>query len=220
MLTSDDDLNYLEKFTKKLEVETNRYSCLKIALKDARMISGRDFETGQVKNDFLQTENSFLSPYSFIGVINHLLILEIIGEIYKLKSFRTKKNNKIYSALAQFSDLNENDIDVIISLRNCLAHNYGLANIPYDSKEFNTKRHIFILSNTNHSKLIQYPKIIWDGDFKKKNSDMYTTISVLKLFDLIEIVYSDVILNIENGNMKVGLTGGINELKTRFTITH
>jgi hypothetical protein len=212
--------NYLYKFARKLEIEPNRYSCLLIALRDARMVTGRNLETGKIGYDILENSSSFLSPYSFIGVINYLLVLEIIGTVFEFKAFTTKKTNNIYKALKQFTLLKKNDIDTIISLRNSLAHNYGLANIPNDPKENNTKRHIFKLINTENSPLIAYPKIYWDGNFKNKLEDSYTMISVHPLFDTIEDVYSTVISNIERGNIKIALNGGFHELNTRFTIKH
>lgn len=214
------DLKYLEKFAKKLEIEPNRFSCLKISLHDARLISGSNLETGQFNYNILESNNHFLSPYSFICVINYLLVLEIIGSVFNLKSTKTNKKNNIFRALHQFSTLPNQDIDIIISLRNSLAHNYGLVNIPLNSKENKTKRHKFSLLNTEDAKLIQYPATPWDGDFKNKSDDVYTKIGVHKLINLVEEVYSNVISSIENKKINIALIGGIDELNARFTISH
>lgn len=88
------DIKFLEKFSKQYEIEPNRYSCLIIALRDARMITGRDRETGQFKADILESSNSIMNPYSFIGVINYLLILEIIGAVYSSDSYPTRKETR------------------------------------------------------------------------------------------------------------------------------
>ena len=215
------DKDFIKKFANSSEIETNRYSCLMIALQDARKITGRDIKNGIVNNDILENENSFLNPYSFIGVVNYLLILELIGEIFKLKTFTTKKTNKIYKALKQFSpSLNDKDINTIIALRNSLAHNYGLINIPLDSNENETKLHKFTLLNTINSDLIKYSTKKWLLDFIDKSDESSTQISVIKLQDLIESIYKNLILEIDKDSVELDLKKGVDELKARFTIRY
>lgn len=82
----------------------------------------------------------------------------MIGEIFKTAAFSSTKNNTIYRALKQFSSISDHNIDTFVALRNSLAHNYGLVNIPVEKKEFFTKRHKFILDNTEGAELIKYPE--------------------------------------------------------------
>ena len=219
-MNQSNDLKYLEKFAKEYELESNRFSCLHIAIRDARMISGSDIKTGKMKYDILESSDSFLSPYSFIGIINYLLVLELIGMVFKKRAFTTNKKNSIFKSLKQFSSLSDTDIDVIISLRNSLAHNYGLVNIPESQKEYKNKRHLFTLINTESAQLIDYPNKSWNGSYKTKMNDMYTKIGVHKLFDLVESVYLNLKSSLEQGDVDYALDGGIEELKTRFTIMH
>lgn len=216
--------NYLKKFTRSIKIESHRYSCLMLALQDARKIAGRNILNGQITNDILENDQSFMNPYSFVGVVNYLLILELIGEIFRLKTFSTNKSNKIYKALKQFSasdmtmtSLNERDIDTIIALRNSLAHNYGLINIPSE-KEKKTKLHKFILLNNDNSELIKYPMQIWNEDFADKSEETSTQISVIKLQDLVERVFLNLTTEIENDTVDLALEKGLDELKARFTI--
>lgn len=215
------DAEFIKKFAKSLEIETNRYSCLIIALNDARKISGRDISNGNITNNILENGQSFLNPYSFIGVVNYLLILELIGEIFRLKTFTTNKKNCIYKALKQFSNsLTDKDIDTIIALRNSLAHNYGLINIPADPKEYTTKLHKFIVINSTTNNLIRYPIKLWNKDYTDKSVDTSTQISVIQLQDLIETVYNNLVIEIEKDSVDLALANGLDELKSRFTIRY
>jgi len=96
-----EDIDFIKKFTNSLEIEPNRYSCLIIALTDARKITGRNIDTGNPKLNILESNNTFLNPNSFIGIINYLLILDMIGKIFKKKEItfgRKDKNKKIKKA--------------------------------------------------------------------------------------------------------------------------
>jgi len=210
---------FIQKFIKDLEIEKNRFSSLKIAINDARKLTGRNIVSGDSELNILANTNDFLSPDSFICIINYLLILDLIGEVFNVKGFTTKKNNNIYKALKQFSSLtSEKDIDTIIALRNSLAHNYGLINIPRDEKENSTKRHKFILLHYENSFLIKYPTTIWNGDFKDKSEDTSTQISKINLINLIEQTYKNLVKESENNRIELNLSGGVEELKSRFTL--
>ncbi len=211
--------NFINNFISRLEVEPNRYSSLMIALSDARKITGRDVNNGEYKFNILGSNDIFLIPHSFIGIINYLLILDMIGEIFKLPTFLSKSNN-IYNSLKQFSCLEDRDIDVVIALRNSLAHNYGLINIPYDKKEYRTKLHKFTLDNQQTSPLIEYPNSEkrWSGNFNDKSENSSTIIGYIKLCDLVETVYYNVKENALKGLLILALKQDIIELKSRFTI--
>ena len=211
------DYDFILKFATSYEIENNRYSCLMIALQDARKISGRDINSGKMQNNILKNHQCIFNPFSFIGVINYLLILELIGGIFKKKSY-SNNNNNIYNALCQFSSLSVIDIYTIIALRNSLAHNYGLINIPKAKKEYSTKLHKFILLNDISSNLIVYPKNKWNLDYSDKSDETATQISIVNLQDLIENVYQKVIEEINNNSVELTLKGEVEELKARFTI--
>jgi hypothetical protein len=75
---------FLEKFVCDKLIENNRYSSFSIALEDARKITGRDVATGELKHNILTNRNNgYLEPYSFIGITNYLLLLEIIGKVFE-----------------------------------------------------------------------------------------------------------------------------------------
>jgi len=221
-------IDFINKFVKSYEIEDNRFSCLMIALTDARKITAHFDNHGKFEFNVLETNNTFLSPFSFIGIINYLLFLEMIGEIFKLKTFNNtktnKKTNNIYKALKQFgNNISEKDIWSIVALRNSLAHNYGLINIPFENIKNIKKRemltHKFILSNVDNTDLIIYPTNNWkEKDFSDKNDNTSTRISIFKLIDFIESVYLNLKKAIEFNQVELSLDGDLEELKARFTI--
>lgn len=212
--------DFIKNFVNDFEIEPNRFSCLLIALTDARKNTGRNVQTGQHELNIHTDGNTFINPHSFIGAINYLLILDLIGEVFKISTITISatKTNNIYKALKYFSSTSDRDIDTIIALRNSLAHNYGLINIP-SAKEVSTKQHKFTLDNFETTHLIQYPTAgVWPGDFTDKSSTTSTTVSYPRLIDLIESVYQQVKTEEANGNLILAITGGVDELKARFTI--
>jgi len=210
---------FIWKFLNQAEIEKDRYSSFVLAIRDARSISGRDPESGENGLDILTNEKSFLSPNSFIGLINYLLILEMIGKIFKIKNgSKIKKNNSIYKALHQFYNLDEKDINTIIALRNSLAHNYSLVNIPYNEIENNDKRHKFILCYSSNVNIIEYPTKPWDGQFSNKLDSSSTKIGIILLIELIEEIIRKVKYLYKNNLIELDLDNGIDELKTCFTI--
>lgn len=217
-----DSQSFINGFISSYEIEENRFSCLMIALDDARKITGRNIQSGIKGMNILKGKGTFLNPHSFIGIINYLLILDMTGKVFKttriITDFNHNKDNNIYKALKQFSfNLNDKDIDTIIALRNCLAHNYGLINIS-SHKEIATKQHKFILTHKETVKLIEYPLGVWMGDFSDKSGSSGTKISHEKLIDLVESVYENIRNEFDNGSLLLNLDGGVEELKARFTI--
>jgi len=214
MKTSD----FVKNFVIKEEMESGRYSCLRLALKDARMISGRNLKTGKIENKFLYRDDSFLPPNSFIAVINYLLILDMIGEIF-VTSPLNNRTNSIYRALKSFSNITDNEIDVVIALRNSLAHNYSLANIPKHKKLINKQQHIFTLNYDPNIALVQFPKKVWNGNLSNRDKYM-TQVGVQQLSNVVERVYFNLGKMARKNLLSIFLKNGVKELKYRFTIRY
>lgn len=230
--------NYLLKFATEREMESKKYSCLMLVLGDARILTGRDENGNFIKDNVLSNGKSFLSQYSFIGLINYLLVLDLIGEVFKLKEckYDLKNQPKIYKALKQFSSsLKDKDKDIytINALRNSLTHNYGLINIPNKSKYYDSSLHKFSLLNSENSELIKYPETKWEIvkpehndeksltkiNFKDKDEKSSTKVSPIKLQELVEEVYQNLLNELTNNNVKLSISS-IDELNARFTIIY
>ena len=203
--------DFIKRFASELIIEEmpngqNRYSSLMMALKDAQKLTGRDEITGEQEHDFLENELSFLDPNSFICIVNYLIILDLIGEV-----FCKKKDNNLIKALSTFGDkISVEDKYAIAALRNSFAHNYGLININKYHK------HKFTLDFSANTLLEKHPTKEWNGDFQFKSEETSTVIYVKSLIQLIENIWKK--LNSEIDEAKVDSVLEINELKARFTV--
>jgi hypothetical protein len=196
----------------------NNKSCstFSLALRDARFITGRDLLTGECKHYLLQNnKNQHLKPYSPICLLNYLIILEMVGKIFKMKN-QLDSTNGIVSALFNFSDLEEKDRYTINALRNALAHSYSLTNIPEKEKYYEHSRHLFAYHITGDFPLIQYSDNEWNGGYYQIESR--TWIQINKLFNLIEIIVKSILGKI--GNDEIELQMDIAELETRYYINY
>jgi len=207
---------FVKKAIANIEIETNRYSILNLAVRDARLITGRNIDTGKLlQNEFLVNKmGEPLDQYSFIGIINYLLILDMIGNAFSIKQFTTTKTTSIYKSLKQFSTLNDDDIYAIIALRNSLAHNYSLVNIPAH-KEFSSKLHHFKLINGSTQKMIKI-KSKWGNPNNSKSEINETVIGVDNLLDMIEGVILNLKKENELDNLELNLD--FNQFVMRYTV--
>lgn len=189
-------------------------------MRDARRITGRNSKTGEKENGFLTSDKEVLNPNSHIGLINYLLILDMIGIIFKENGAKPE-GGKIFCALSSFSSLPKPEIHAIVALRNSLAHNYGLVNLPRKSEKFYEERkHKFILDNTEQASLVCFPQVPWDGQFSTKTEDQSTTVGTIALMDIVEDVYRTLLSKLEKGTATLNLAGSIDELNSRFTILY
>jgi hypothetical protein len=196
--------------------EEKRISNLIIALRNARAICGRNLDNGFIEagrtsisiSEEILRNNTYYSTL-LLAVTFYLIILDLIGCVFSIKSTTKQKNKEgVVHALQQFTTLEEQDIDAIKSLRNSLAHNFGLAN----------ESHIFSLSSINED-LITHPRERWYGKVTKQEK-YYTKINEVKVCQLVEDVFSSVVNEFKKDNLV--LKKGLNEVdvKARFTLIH
>lgn len=215
------DQEFIKKFldiNQPIELLPTRFSTVGLLLRGARKMSGRDLTSGDYVMNELTEENFREQTYhshQFSGLINYLIFLEQIGSIFK---FPSTKTNGIHIALEKFSALSEQQIFAVRALRNSLAHDFGLATeiIPQNVN----KRHKFSLSIERNRETIKLPIVRWEGNFDDKTDETNTTVFIIDLCDLIEDVYFKLKEEVLNDNTELNLSGGLNELKGRFTITY
>lgn len=211
------ELEFIKKFVSDTHIEGNRHSSFSIALRNARLIAGRDPVSGiNEYYDILENTYGNLPPSSFIGLVNYLIILDMVGSIFCTHEIKAS-GSAINKALVYYTDLNEKDRYTIDALRNALVHSYSLINIPPNKNHFENSRHKFTLDPFSNIPLITYPKTPWDGSFNDKSEDSSTTIQVTKLIDLIEAVVTSVkerITFFESEDLCID----IDELKAKYTI--
>ena len=193
-------------------------SCFVLALKSARDNTGRDVNTGEFIGTFYTVEISdkgLFESKNFTGLCCYLILLEQIGSLFIKKTYNIgQKSNGIKIALENFSLLKPDEIACVMSLRNCLAHNFSLA--PRPDKNQKLKKHKFCLNYFEESFAIDFNSE-WDGTYTDKSDLTNTEIGVKPLCDLIE----GVIVNLKNAvlNNEVKLIiKDISELTARFTV--
>jgi hypothetical protein len=198
-----------------------RFSTIVLLLKGGRKLFGCDLETGEYQMNELNEENILDQTYhsfQFSGLINYLILLEQIGSIFKpINATSIKKTNGIFCALKFFSQLSDEKIKAIISLRNSLTHRFGLATEKKPSVKPPRK---FILSIERDKEIVKLPNIDWDGTFSDKSDSTNTTIFIIDLVDQIEKIYKEVSTKLINNNLDIIPIGGIDEIKARYTIIY
>ncbi len=208
---------FIQLYIENFEIAENHYSCLSVALSDARKITGRIESTGEKAFDILRNRNNFLNPYSLIGLINYLLILDLVGTSFKLKGQPVIGTNNIYNALIQFSKHTEEEINIIIALRNSLAHNYSLVNIPFSKKEASKKLFHFELINSYTPNLFESNEK-WTGVASEKSTINSLKVGVDNLIDAIELVYTNLRMEAKNHNLELRIN--TEDFIQRFTLKH
>jgi hypothetical protein len=197
---------------------SRRQSTIILVFRSARFLCANDLSSGkETLMDPFVFENQLYLSTIFSGIINYLIFLEQIGSVFKPKNQQKikGKTNGIHKTLKYFSVLNENEISILIGLRNSLIHKYGLAT---EKKPKNSNPFKFTLSFKESSNIVEEAKKQWDGDFKDKTSETQTIIYTKKIIELCEEIYKKLLQESEDKNLEIVLNGGLDELFTRYTI--
>jgi hypothetical protein len=192
----------------------HRITTLSIALRGARHLCGRDTETGLRKTEdelinksITDLEGGFFYSSQFLGLTNYLIILDLVGSLFNNKSVKKKSKDGFEHALIHFTELNDAHISALKSLRNSLAHNFGLG----------TSSHIFSLSDSYIDMILLPSKgNEWHNSTNDKELSR-TQINGVLLCDFIESVITSLSKEFTENNL--GLKGGINELKLESNFT-
>ena len=162
-------------------------------------------------------DNDLYHSEYFTGLAVYLILLDQIGLIFCKVGYKAgKKTNGIQIALENFSRLDGEDIKALRALRNSLAHNFGLATAKNPLSKNKKQLYKFSLHFDKNQQPIR-PNLNWQGDYNEKNDSTKTVVGVVKLCELVENVFSELISEFENGNVELRIKN-LNEIKARFTI--
>mgnify|MGYP001245680062 CR=1 FL=1 len=211
-----------------LEKEEGRESNFQMALKSARLHTGRNVDTGvassmtemecnlRMKNEV--QENQLYNSELFTGLTIYLILLEQIGSMFKRTGLETIKGYEkgIKYSLYMFSTFtieeDKDKIDAINCLRNNLAHNFGLAS---DDRFPNSGRK-FTLSFSNDAPIVKLPAEKWNCQYDDKGDESSTVIGVYAFCNEVEQIVGKLIEVYHAGNLEFSLSE--EEIKSRFTI--
>jgi hypothetical protein len=188
-------------------------SCLTAAIREARLMSGRNKSTG-----LPDPENKFGYLGHWSGAMCYITILDQIGKCYRPK---TKKEimglQAIERTLSYFTSLTSDEIKAIYALRNAFFHDFSL----YNRNSLDGKlQHTFTVDNHPTNKVVKLPLKTWDGQMCSRNSENNTYINLKTLGDLVEEIYQKLILLESNNELALELVGGETELTDRYTFIH
>lgn len=214
---------FLKKFldiNQPIEEKPVRFSTVVLLLKGGRSLSGRDIKTGVYEmrelNEKTITDGMYHS-FQFSGLISYLIFLEQLGSIFRPKGLTEKSERDIRGALKHFSNIDENKINAIASLRNSMVHRFGLA--TEKSPRLKPPRK-FTLSTERNPEIVLMPATDWTGDFSDKTDNTSTTIFIHDLIDLAESVYKNIAKALSDDNLEMVLADGMMELKARYTTVY
>lgn len=194
-----------------------RHSTLSLALWDCRRTTGRDEGTGQF------TDPDAPHALTWIAALGYLCMLDQLGSVIELvaptaameaelASWRGRVETNFRRPLVHFSVVSSDDASALYALRNCLAHDYSLAN-PSQRAEL---RRAFRL-HADVGALVEHPATGWDGSFAAVDSDPHkTSVSLRVLGDLVESIVAGV--GVAHGAGLVRTTLSDDELLARYFV--
>lgn len=186
-------------------------SSLVHALRNIRLITGRNIDSGVIDSD-----SNLGYPGNWIGAIGYLTILDQIGKCYRPNSKNkiTDKRSPIKKALAYFTKISDEEANAVYALRNAFHHDFSLLNI------YNGNNYHFAVNQHATNPVVILPSIQWDGNINNRNICNQTYINLQALGDLVENIYTQ-LLQLENSNKLVlDLDGGKEELTARYIFYH
>jgi len=174
------DINYGEDET---------ISTLSVAIRNSRELSDREVETGKKKNliNTDRLENSIINNTyegsKFIALANYLIIIDLIGNIFK-KCNQSEIKDGFKQTLKHFTTLDDLEIKSLKNLRNALAHKFSLGN----------ESEVFTLDYSENSKnIIELPFENYPSHKRslQKTEKNLTIVYFENICDLVENVYSE-----------------------------
>jgi hypothetical protein len=162
--------------------KTGPISTFKLALIEARTLTGRDLTTGAATNGGTST--------LWAGTAVYFILLEQIGRSLRPKTGRAltnkRKEYEIEQAVRQFlpRKTSERQRNAVYALRCAFAHRYALINLNYKPEY----QHVFRLTDDAAEPLIGWPRTPWNGKIRDAKAATSTTVNLIKIGDLCEDV--------------------------------
>ena len=202
----------------KLQDYRNSYglvleSCLTHALREVRIITGRDIVTGEAV--YPEPEGSYLGRWS--GAMVYFSILDQIGTCYKPKYCELIQGNSIEKALWYFSPLSVEEIRALYALRNAFIHDFSLFN---HNRRHPDLQHYFRVDNHPTNAVLILPHVKWDGKLQNRNKANQTYVNLRALGDLVEDVYLRLLACHERYDLEIILKNGYLEILERYIFYH
>lgn len=186
--------------------DSNINSVLILVRRTARFLIGNNLEAGENKrlniNEFIFENNLYHSFFS--GIMGYFTLLDQLGCIFYEKQ-------PIRNVLKKYSGIPKKEQEALVGLRNCLAHNYGLANKFYNFS--------LVDNIENEKRVVELPKVKkTQGDYSSKE-EYYTNVYIHNFTSLAEDIFRKMKEDFSNNKLRPFITN-ISELRARFTIKY
>lgn len=138
----------------------------------------------------------------YVPLMTSFAMLDQMGTLYTPKGKSSNKQNGIKRCLELNTNLQTNDIESLVSLRNGLLHNGSLLCEAQNSKQINV---IYRLTKEGNT-LVTHPKTAWDGIYHDNLNDYLSTVNLVMLRNLVFKVYDDIFSLLINNNLNIEIT--------------
>lgn len=183
-----------------------RLSSFAAVLRDARAVTGRSRETGEMIDPSLAG--------SWLGALGYLILLEQIGECFRPVGRQPLSGPKTVIALQLFADVTEARAEALYALRNAFAHDFGLCN-PSSNPQ---RQHHFAVCADPLASLVELPQAPWDGDYDNRTLLNRTQVNLWALAEVAEEVVHHLVELANVNALEVVLPGGSDELLQRYSM--
>ena len=182
--------------------DSNINSVLILVRKTARFLIGNNLNTGENErlniNEFIFENNLYHSFFS--GIMGYFTLLD---QLYQKQPIR--------NVLKKYSGIPKKEQEALVGLRNCLAHNYGLANKFYNFS--------LVDNIENEKRVVELPKVKkTQGDYSSKE-EYYTNVYIHNFTSLAEDIFCKIKEDFSNNKLRPFINN-ISELRARFTIKY
>lgn len=200
-------------------MNSDRYSSLVAGLRDCRLATKRNPDTGEYNPDISNGD-----PGNWLACIGYFTVLDQIGSAFKPTTGPLKgRENSIVYALRHFAKTAENEgtkfESALKALRNAFTHDFNLLNIPDNKNKFELERHKFqVHSDPKNSRIIKFPITPWNGDIDGKNfyrTDDATQVNLYQFGSLVEAIYLEVFKGIKTGEVENSIA--VHTLVNKYT---
>lgn len=192
-------------------------SCLIALLRDARIVTGRDLETGQVD------PSQSVAAGRWLGAVGYMTLFDQVGSAYRLRNVAELSGQPFTKALRYFApELGEREREALYALRCSFVHDYSLVNVPTNGsirvRELRT-HHFMLTAPSGEGDIVKLPVQRWDGDIAHCRLRNATWVNLWALGDLAETVFSRLVDSFNEGKLAIAVAGGLQELQRRYAMT-
>lgn len=180
-------------------------STFNAALRDARVVCGRDVNAGAPLG---------ATPTAlWAGTLVYFALLDQIGDTLRPVGGRLiKRESSIERALRFFSPATtKRQRQALYGLRNAFAHEFGLINVNLSRPEYT---HAFAVDDSVGGSLIRWPARRWDGDLGTLKGRNRTVVSLPAFGDTCEEVVRSV--RVHSNKTRLRSLVPVSELQRRY----